>query len=191
MYKFILSFCLAFSVLGSEGKITKVIGDVFLNDIKIEANVNVYKEVHEGDKIKAIGDKSLFIVKLTDGIKYLVKNGEIIIKSQKEDKNLLELNFGQIFTKVTPKKEAPKSRLEIKTRSASMAVRGTEFYIEELPAKPTYLCVCHGTVEAKNVKGESILVYKNEDILISDGLLKKTKATDMMINMAQDILKDL
>jgi len=52
--------------------------------------------------------------------------------------------------------EKRENHFQVQTRGAVMGVRGTVFYIEDMPKKPLFLCTCKGTVDIRAVTGKNI-----------------------------------
>lgn len=156
-------------------------GVITVNSVKVDQE----REVSEGDIISAIGKKSSVQIFFEDGSRSLLRNGQLIISEErKKEKTLLSLVRGTLFTF---KSKTPAS-LKIKTKQASMGVRGTKFYVEETPGD-TYLCVCEGRVEISNAQS-SVMVEKNEDVHAKKSeKLQKTQANSDMMMMAWEGFK--
>lgn len=59
-------------------------------------------------------------------------------------------------------KEKKKNRLEIKTKSASMGIRGTRFFVHVTPEDDTVVAVHHGVVAVKHLKNKNLVVLNNK-----------------------------
>lgn len=59
-------------------------------------------------------------------------------------------------------KEKKKNRLEIKTKSASMGIRGTRFFVHVTPEEDTVVAVHHGVVAVKHMKNKNLVVLNNK-----------------------------
>lgn len=169
-----------FSVVAfaSIAKIERIKGKVFLNNKVAQIGARVV----EGDILEAKGKKSLFIIRYDNGSKYMLRNGRLKVEKLEAKKSRLYLISGKLVTSVK-KDTYEKDGFEVKTRTATMGVRGTKFWISETK-EDSYLCVCEGIVSAKNMSSE-VLVKRNEDIHIKQSnKLKVQKANTQMMTMA-------
>lgn len=136
-------------------------------------------KLNEGDLIEVTGKKSFVQLRFEDGSQVLQKEGTLTLKKVAKGKTLLSLLKGVIFVYKNPDAE---SKLNVKTKTASLAVRGTKFYVEE--TDKTYLCVCEGTVAARNKFG-TVDVTAGEDLYApTRQTLEKKDANKMMMKMA-------
>jgi ferric-dicitrate binding protein FerR (iron transport regulator) len=94
------------------------------------------------------------ILKLGTDVAIQVKpNSRFTIDLNQVEDWSVKLKSGAILSAVkNPEKR--KDHFKIITRSATIGVRGTAFYVKQLPGKPTYLCTCHGTIEVKDAQGK-------------------------------------
>ena len=160
-------------------------GSVSLNG---KTDLTKGQAIKAGDRLIARGPKSFFIVKYDNGSRFLVRDGELTIDKLKNKSSEVGLLRGTFLSFVDPKS---KQSFKVKTRTASLGVRGTKFWVSE-SREETYLCVCKGDVEIANETGR-LVVSENEDIRVkSKGQkLAKSTASDMMWNMAVDGFKEL
>lgn len=169
-----------------DAKILKIKGEVLVDNKKAQQG----DELKEGQVIQALGSKSFFVGKYSDGTKFLIKNGKLKIEKIKEENSQINLIEGTIFVKVKPlaDKTSNYEKLVIKTRTASMGVRGTMFYVTE-EKDNSYLCVCEGIVEARDLSGAALLVNKYEDIniFLENKTLEKRSANKQMISMGEEV----
>lgn len=177
----LLGFLVSFYVQSATLK--NIRGTVTVNSLKVDKE----RKVEAGAIISAIGKKSSVQIFFEDGSRSLLRNGQLIISEEiKKEKTLVSLVKGIFFTH----KEKGASKFEIKTRNATMGIRGTKFYVEESP-DDSYLCVCEGIVEIKN-QAYTTQVEKNEDIHTKQNLaLKKSEANSMMMDMAWDGFQEM
>ena len=63
----------------------------------------------------------------------------------------IKLETGAVLSAVRNPEKRP-NHFKIKTRFASMGVRGTAFFVKEQPDQPAYLCTCHGTIQVLGLK---------------------------------------
>ncbi len=135
----------------------------------------------QGDTVEVIGKKSFIQLRFDDGSQVLQKEGSLTLKKIKKGQTLLSLLKGIIFVFKNPEAD---SKLNVKTKQAVMAVRGTKFYVEQ--TDKTYLCVCEGVVAARNKDG-TVDVKANEDLYARDfKSLEKKDANKMMLQMAYE-----
>lgn len=170
-----------------EAIVTQVRGEVYIDSVKASKG----DKLVEGQMIEARDKKSFFVMEYTDGTKIMMKDAKIRVGIVSVDKNEIELSNGTLYAKVKPlndKKMRKFDKLVIKTRTASMGVRGTKFFITE-EKDSSYLCVCEGVVEARSLSGKSLLVNKNEDLKIFNIVdeLNKTNASKQMIEMGDQV----
>lgn len=164
----LLSFASTVEVLKVRGEVTGA-----------GAVLKVGSTLKEGDLIEVKGSKSFIQLRFEDGSQLLQKEGRLTLRKIAKGKTLLSLLKGIIFVFKNPES---KSKLNVKTKTASLAVRGTKFYVEE--TDKTYLCVCEGTVAARNKFG-TIDVTAGEDLYApTRQSLEKKEANKMMMKMA-------
>ena len=97
-----------------------------------------------------------------------------------KNQNKYELLSGTLYVY---KNKSNKDRFFLKTKTSSLGVRGTKFFVKE-EKEHTYLCVCSGEVLAGNSKGK-ISVTAGEDTHIrKDEKPQKLKATQNMMTLA-------
>ena len=175
---FVLTILLSFNAFAESALLSKLKGEVKINGVVAKEG----QKVQTGEEISALGKTSSVQLTYEDGSRSLLRNGKMKIAGDSSDKEtIIELAQGILFAS---KNKSQKS-FSVKTKSASMGVRGTKFYVEE-KADETYLCVCEGSVEIKNAIS-SQLVNKNEDAHVKENTeFKKTPANDMMMTMAKE-----
>ena len=159
--------------------LTRFSGNVSINDGAVVSP----QKVKAGDKITAQGPKSFFIIRYENGSRFMVRDGGIQVLKDSPKNKKIDLIKGVLFAYLKPKS---KQNLEVLTKSAVMAVRGTKFLVSEDP-KDTYLCVCEGAVEIKNSTG-SMSIAKGQDIHVKSkkSKLKMSGANSAMWTMAQE-----
>lgn len=166
---------------GSDAKIVLMRGEIFVNGKQIEKKI----DVSYGDKLEARGEESFVQVLFNTGSKIMLRDGIIILEKFKKDGSTINMITGTIFTYVN---KAAKKEFRVKTRHASMAVRGTKFYVQE-NEEDTYLCVCEGMVRIQNKNGHKDIRPKQDIHAKKSEALVVTKANDMMWQMAIDGFK--
>lgn len=165
--------------------ITKVFGS---------ANIGK-KKLKRGDQLMIndllqVSKRSYVNLEFSNTSTMRVGPGEIkITASMSKKETVVSLIKGTIFTFV--RGLAKNEKFIVKTKRASMGVRGTKFLAME-EGEDSYLCVCQGTVEASNLKGKKTLVNAGEDIHITDkGPFNKIKASKQMMDMGIKTFKEM
>jgi hypothetical protein len=134
------------------------------------------RKIKKGDKVKDSSiiitkEKSLIVLSLKDGSKVKVnKNSKLQIKLGKVTK--AALYKGSSFFNVLKAKVSKGEKFKVVTKSASLGVRGTEFFVsygKSKDSKDVWMCVNEGlvAVSPKNSKTEK-LVKAGEGVHISD-----------------------
>lgn len=165
------------NIFGAEVEVIRLQGEAYSGKTKL----NTGSTLLEGSEVRVVGDKSFIQLRFKDGSMMLQKEGTTTLRMVQPKKTLIKLLKGKIFIYKNPKAD---SKLNVKTRYAAMAVRGTKFYVEE--GDQTYLCVCEGTVAARNKDG-TVDVTAGEDLFASSKQsLEKKKAKTMMMDMASE-----
>ena len=135
----------SFSALGVEYQVKRYNGKILINDKPYSDQVIL----NNGDKVSAIGKKSFIQISYEDKSSYLIKNGEMILEKVETDESIVSLLRGKFFHY---KKPGSKRKFLLKTKYATMGVRGTKYMVESTEFYD-YLCVCEGEVEAKRNQG--------------------------------------
>ena len=126
------------------------------------ANLSEGSPVFSGSKIITHENTAVRIL-LTDKIAMqLGPNTEITLTHPAVRDTRVSLKQGNLMSSVHPLGKRP--RFEVRTRSASMGVRGTTFFVSESPTKPTFVCICHGTVAVKTQDGETPITSEHHDL---------------------------
>lgn len=162
---------------GITGEVVKIRGEVKVLDKLLKLG----DKVKQGDKL-IVAPKSFAQVKFSDGSTFLIKEGILKLDKLKKNKTILSLIKGTLFNSVH--KDNTK-KYQVKTYNASMAVRGTKFYVMA-SKKESYLCVCEGSVEVKN-RQDKLVVKKFEDAHIKlKSKIKKSSSPQVMWDMANE-----
>lgn len=175
----IMMFCVLLipSVFASSAKLKYYKGEVLLNNKQILNKVGT--EIPNGSVvitkknsialIEISSDKATKIIKLDQ-----LSSLKISELKDKEGKTTLDLNLGSAFIKYLKKSKSSTNLLEVRSRSVTMGVRGTEFFVvrpmDKKQANDVWMCVNEGVVEVKNTDGSNKqLVKKGEGIHIKEG----------------------
>lgn len=144
----------------------------------------------KGEKNKKYQDGAFLDLKFSDGSLFRLNEGEIKIHALTSSKKAIYLNYGGLYGYVHPqengKQKKKKNSYFIRTKKATMGVRGTKFWLLE-DAQSTYLCVCEGVVDMKKNKNTKVL-KPGQDIhaYLDKDLENPQTAPDKMWKMATE-----
>lgn len=167
---FIFSLFLTTTLFAETGTVVFIKGTVTnLKGKKISKN----HIVKIGDTIKT-GKGSLAVVKLPEGNKVKI-GAESTLKfnklpKSKKETTILSLFKGNSFFKVLKGKlrKGQKSKLTLRTRTAAMGVRGTEFFASYGSGKDVWMCVNEGIVAVRSIKEKKpVLVKQGEGVVVT------------------------
>ncbi len=184
-FRLALIFCLISGIAWADSaQITKFSGEVYMDGTPLK----VGNLVKEGQKIEAKGAKSFVVIQFENGSRIFLRDGEMILEAPKNKQDtVISLTRGILASHF---RKNSKGTQTVKTKFASMGIRGTKYYVEQKD-ESTYLCVCDGAVEIQNEKSKQ-LVAKNEDATVYLGKsFEKTKAKQMMTDMATAVLEEM
>ncbi|MGZ3684089.1 MAG: FecR family protein [Bdellovibrionota bacterium] len=135
------------------------------------------RALKSGDKVElndvvTTGPKSFVRILLREGVAMNVGPDSTIHLSRLEggEATTIDLLKGFLLSRIKKSVPAPeKVKYQVRTRTASLGVRGTTFFAKEEPDGRTFLCVCEGTVEARWAGGSKTITSKHHDtpLLIS------------------------
>lgn len=157
------------SIIYQKGPYLHLRGDLEIKD----------DSVLEGDQFKLKKDAVVIIKGPNETIK-ITESSEIKIEKFQKKESIISLIRGEILSRVSGKK------YHIKTKVASMGVRGTEFFTTYSDNK-TWMCVNKGIVEVKNIKGDKNDVKEGEGIPVIDGKMGKIKSYEWTKKINWDI----
>jgi hypothetical protein len=182
-----------------KGMINFVVGTVKLIDKTGSArNAQIGDEIVQGIKIETIGNKSYADIYIGDYIIKVLGNTlvdvETLFESYKEGNKQVHFKVkkGQLFSRITTKL-AKGDIYEVKTPTATAAVRGTEFLVSEENGKSNVACLS-GFVSVLNnslTESEQVVLEKKEetDIIPGQNMVKKQISSDKlkMLNILLNI----
>ncbi len=160
-----ITLCVIFSFdLLASGSAFYLKGQTFLNS-GVLTKVSVIKE---GDLIKT-GAKSLALIKFNSGSTIKInENSEVKVSVLKPANNntLLSLIKGSSFFKKDPKLSG---KLNVKTKTATLGVRGTEFFVSygKKLKDDVFMCVNEGSVFVTTDNKKGTIVKEGEGVNIS------------------------
>ena len=154
---------IAFNTLAT-GKAFFIKGSSFLNGKSLSKD----DVIKEGDIIK-IGPKSLALIKFRTGSTLkLNENSEVRVNILKPSSNstLLTLVRGSSFFKKNPK---IKGKLNVKTKTATLGVRGTQFFVSygKKLKDDVFMCVNKGSVFVTTDNKKGTIVNEGEGVNIN------------------------
>jgi hypothetical protein len=173
-----------------KGIINFMVGSVKLIDPKGSSkNAQIGDEIVQGMKIETIGPKSFADIYIGEYILKVLGNTTIDIKKLfeefKEGSKQVNLTVekGKLFSRITTKL-AKSDVYEIKTPTATAAVRGTEFLVSEEDGKSNVACLT-GFVSVLNNSLEDskplVLEQKEEtDIVPGENMVKRQISSDKL-----------
>src|SRR3569832_108579 len=101
----------------------------------------MHSALHSGDTVTTDGDTQLKVILGKKEAALLIKKGSRLSISQTPEKSwTIQLDQGMLLSAVKPHPFSPKSHFRVRTRSASIGVRGTVFFVKSEPGKDDYLC---------------------------------------------------
>jgi hypothetical protein len=145
------------------GKIVEVRGEAV--STSSPKGVAAGSPVFEGDLIST-KEGSLVRVLLDDSSALqLGPNTQTRIERPGGSRTRVELLAGSLASMVRAlvKGATNSPRFEVKAGQAVMGVRGTLFFVQQIKAKPTFLCVCNGTVGVKWKGRDTTITSKHHD----------------------------
>jgi hypothetical protein len=120
------------------------------------------ESLFSGDMLKT-GTREKITIVLSDNSTVILNSSTEVTVEKKENLWAVRLEKGEIFVQAVARKE--KSRFEVRTPSATITVKGTEFNISHKSRKTT-LTVIEGEVECSNDSG-SIKVKKGYEARVN------------------------
>ena len=119
--------------------------------------------IFAGDKITTHADTQLRILLADKIAMQLGPDTEMTITHPAVRDTRVSLKKGSLMSSVHPLSGTERPRFAVRTPSASMGVRGTTFFVAETPSKPTFVCICHGSVNVKTKKSETPITSEHHD----------------------------
>ncbi len=152
------------------GMINHFSGDVTVVTGDQSAKAKIGAKVGSGDSVKT-GKDSLAMLLMSDGavIKINEKSEHQVPKEAEKE---LTLKAGSIFSKIP--KQAQEQQFRIRTPSAVIGVRGTQFFTsfgqDDKTKADVWMCVNEGSVEVTSTANQKkVLVHEGEGVLVPDG----------------------
>jgi len=152
----------------ANGQVLLLKGKVTLNNKPLVKS----DTIHQGDRIKT-SSSSLVLLKFSTGTTLKINQNsqiEISLLQISSNSTLISLIKGSTFFKKNPK---VKGKLNVKTKFASMAVRGTQFFVSygKKSIDDIFMCVNKGSVWVASGQKRRALVNQGEGVNISSNKL--------------------
>lgn len=170
MHLFVLLLALPILVHAYSGKIGYVRGEVTIVSQGKSTTAQKDSSIKSGDTVKTSA-KSLAIMVMEDGVVFKM-NPKSDLSIPEKDDNSVTLNSGSVFSKVS--KQKPNQQFKLRTPSAVIGVRGTEFFTSygqtEDKKSDIWMCVNEGSVEVTSSKEKDpVVVKQGEGVVIPSG----------------------
>lgn len=123
--------------------------------------------LHLGDSLKpgdeiTTGPRGLVRLVLAEGVAMQIGPGSRVrLENKSGQPTTAALLKGYLLSKV--KKGGDDIKYRVRTKTASLGVRGTAFFVKEEGDGRTFFCLCEGTVVASWRKGEQLQTAKHHD----------------------------
>ena len=159
-----LKFLLAIAILPSLAYAKDPFGTVKLVQGEVTRKGNVLQagdSVSPGDEI-VTGHRGVARVVLSEGVAMQIGPGSrVVLENTKGEPTTVELFKGYVLSKIRHDGDAIKFR--VRTKTASLGVRGTTFFAKQEADGRTFVCVCEGTVVASWDKGQKLITTKHHE----------------------------
>jgi hypothetical protein len=126
------------------------------------------KDLHEGDELNpgdeiVTGHRGIARLLLSQGVAMQIGPGSRVVleKGKHGAPTTVELFKGYLLSKI--RKDGDGIKYRVRTKTASLGVRGTTFFAKQEPDGRTFVCVCEGTVVTTWDKGEKLITSKHHD----------------------------
>jgi ferric-dicitrate binding protein FerR (iron transport regulator) len=152
------------------GKVTYTQGEVTQTSQGKAGKAMIGSSVAAGDNFKT-GLQSLAILTMEDGAVFkLNEKSDLSVPASEE--GALSLSSGSVFSKIP--KQKLNHQFKIRTPTAVMGVRGTQFFTsfgqEKETSADVWMCVNEGSVEVTSLANQKkVLVRQGEGVLVPSG----------------------
>lgn len=123
---------------------------------------------------------------------YVAPNTQYVVEWSRptlKDKETTVMNVIRGAVRSVVEKDGPRSGIEVKTRSATFGVRGTEFWVNVKNSHTTEVSVLRGLIEFREDSGESVKVEKGQKALVRNDDIRKESITKQdLTQIAQETL---
>ena len=139
---------LPFASLASPGELDPATGRVVALEGAVKINgklATVGQVIQRGDKIDT-GKKGTISVRLPNAAFRATRSTKLTIAELVSKASRLRVKAGRVLSAVIPD-----TKYEVESPVVVAAVRGTTFFVEVQRATQTYVCVCTGTLELRDL----------------------------------------
>lgn len=123
---------------------------------------------------------------------YVAPNTQYVVSWSRptlKDKEATVMNVIRGAVRSVVEKDGPRSGMEVKTRSVSFGVRGTEFWVNVVNSQSTEVAVLRGVIELKENEKETVTLTKGEKAFIqTDDIRKESITKQDLVQIAQETL---
>lgn len=139
------------------------------------------------------GDKAKLKVIFNNGDHfYVAPNTQYVVKWSRptlKDKETTVMNVIRGAVRSVVEKDGPRTGMEVKTRSATFGVRGTEFWVNVVNSQSTEVSVLRGLIELNEKDKETVKLSKGEKALVGpEEVVKETMTKQDLQQIAAETL---
>ncbi len=137
---------------GSEVRVYNLKGKAWLKKGGNKLPLKVGQILTTGDLISSDAGAKLQLTIGRDVASYMEDEGQAKFELVDGKDWVVTLDQGSILSVVKNPEKRPE-HFRIRTKSATMGVRGTIFYVKSMPKHPLFLCTCYGKVAVTSKEG--------------------------------------
>lgn len=139
------------------------------------------------------GDKAKLKVIFNNGDHfYVAPNTQYVVNWSRptlKDKETTVMNVIRGAVRSVVEKDGPRTGMEVKTRSATFGVRGTEFWVNVVNSQSTEVSVLRGLIELNEKDKETVKLSKGEKALVGpEEVVKETMTKQDLQQIAAETL---
>lgn len=182
-----LLFCTLISLawpyaLHANGTVVAIKGSVksVSTSKKSETTLKLGSVVKNGERV-VTSKESYVVLRLTNnGAIRISEESELELNSLADVKtqHSLELIKGAVLSFFAPKQklDGNKDIHRVQTKSSTIGVRGTAFFVKTEEGKPDYVCACNGKVAIQSGEASEIIESQSHDrpVMITSGKIANT-----------------
>ena len=154
------------------GKVIRIKGTAWQIYGRSRLKLLVGQKTRGGSLLKTEPGSELVITLGRDIASLIKGDSEVLINSKDGKDWTASLKKGAVLSSIVNPENRP-NHFVFRSRSATMSVRGTTFFVEDWSNKPVFFCVCNGTVEvtARDGKTKATVVSKHHDhpVIVAEG----------------------
>ena len=154
------------------GTVIRIKGTVWQIYGRSRLKLIVGQKMRGGSLIKTEPGSEVVITLGRDIASLIKSDSEVLIDSKDGKDWIATLKKGAALSSLVNPQKRP-NHFIFRSRSATLGVRGTTFFVEDWSNKPVFFCVCNGTVEvtARDGKTKATVVSKHHDhpVIVAEG----------------------